>query len=246
MIYEVSPCPVTGMNQFKEAVMKKFFVLFLAFVAGIWAMKSFADTSKKAAPVAKAVGTVLATPVNPATSESLLDDESGVPNDTLISWESQVEAKGLKPGNDDYEDARQLCIAYNQDFTEAHQLKADGNFLEAAKKVPLSWVRSWYLYNYAASLVADKGDDGLWSYNAEDVSKNATEAIKYFNMAKAYSDKAVKAGIVGKGSNSPENLDAVVAGGLKAISQLQNPPVKKAKKPVASKKKPVASDAVDE
>lgn len=220
--------------------MKKLLVLFLAFFAGILALKSYADVVAKNTPLTVVI---VSTPANPATNDGLLADESGVPNDQLITWESAVVAKGLKSGDPGYDDARQLCIAYNKAFEDAHQLKADGQYLEAAKKVPLSWVKSWYLYNYAASLVADKNDGGLWNYSAEDVAKNATEAIKYLNMAKAYSDKAVQAGIVGKDANSPANLEAAVAGGLKAIDEIQHPkPVKiKHKKPAPAATTPPAS-----
>jgi hypothetical protein len=220
--------------------MKKLFVLFLAFFAGILALKSYADTAK-AVPVSaqKTVLVVISTPVNPAADNGLLADESGVPNDKLITWESEIVAKGLKSGDAGYEDARQLCITYNKAFDEAHQLKADHQYLQAAKKVPLSWVKSWYLYNYAASLVADRDDAGKWNYDAEDVAKNSTEAIKYFNMAKVYSDKAVKAGIVGTGANSPENLEAMAGSGLKAIDEIQNP------KPVKTKHKKAKAPAAD-
>ena len=146
----------------------------------------------------------------------------------MITWESAVESKGLKQGDEGYEDARQLCIAYNKAFEDAHQLRADGKLLEAAKKVPLSWVKACYLYNYAASLVADKNDDGLWEYNADKIAANDVEAVRYFSMAKAYSDKAVAAGIVGTDANSPEALNARIEGGLKAINH--PPAAKKVKK----------------
>jgi hypothetical protein len=212
--------------------MKKFLFVLLAFVAGTLAVKSYADTAK---PVATAAVS--------ATDSGLLEDTSGVPNDQDLSWKTSVEDQGLKQGDEGYEDARQLCIKFGKDFEAAHALKNDGKWLEAAKVAPYSWVKACYLYNYAASLVADKNDDNEWQYDPTKIATDGDQAIKYFNMAKAYSDKAVQAGITGTGANSTENLNARIAGGLKAINDVQHPaPVKHKHK----KKAPVEDDSSDD
>jgi hypothetical protein len=207
---------------FKEAVMKKFLVLLVLFVAGMWATNLYAEDAKAALAVVK------------AEDVKLLADTSGVPNDTVITWQALVVDKGLKEGDEGYLEANKLCTAYDKAFAEAYALKDAGKLLDAAKKVPLSWVKSCYLYNFAASLVAEKNSEGLWAYTAELVKKDGDKAIKYFNMAKTYSDKAVKAGIVGKGKDAPEKVNERIANGLKAIDDLKNPrPVKKSKKKAA-------------
>lgn len=202
--------------------MKKFLVLLVLFVAGMWATNLYAEDAKAAPAVVK------------AEDVKLLADTSGVPNDTVITWQALVVDKGLKEGDEGYLEANKLCTAYDKAFKEAYALRDDGKLLDASKKVPLSWVKSCWLCNFAASLVATKNADGLWVYDADMVKKDGDKAVKYFNMAKTYSDKAAKSGIVGKGKDTPEKVNERIANGLKAIDELQHPkPVKKSKKKAA-------------